>query len=174
MNRAGIALLAWLLGTGVAGAESPGPDSQMTVAMLAEVRQLRQDLQTAAATIQRAQIVMFRVQLQGALLGAARQKLEMASFSCNQAARQRQMTAAQIERTDADRRNAQNPAEQKANEDALAQLRAESETIAKQEQDCQAPRVEAETDFRNEEAKMNDLQDQLERLDKTLAGYGRK
>ena len=174
MNRAGIALLAWLLGTGVAGAESPGPDSQMTAAMLAEVRQLRQDLQNAAATIQRAQIVMFRVQLQGALLGAARQKLEMASFSCSQAARQRQMMAAQIERIETDRRNTQNPMEQKANDEALAQLRSESEALAKQEQDCQAPRAEADTEFHNEEAKMNDLQDQLERLDKTLAGYGRK
>lgn len=170
MNRAGIFFVAGVLGAVGAGAESPGVDSQM----LAEVRQLRQDLQMAASTIQRVQIVMFRLQVQGAALGAARQRLEMAGFSCSQAARQRQNMTAQFERTDADRRSAQNPTEQKADGELLSQLRSEIEASAKQEQECQVQQVEAETEFRNEEAKMNELQDQLERLDKALAGYGRK
>jgi chromosome segregation ATPase len=166
MNRAGICLVAGLLGAAGARAE----DS----AMLAEVRQLRQDLQTAAATIQRVQIVMFRLQLQGAALGVARQRVEMAGFSCNQAAQQRQNTTAQIERIEAARRNTQNPAEQKADEDALLQFRSEMEAIAKQEQECQVQQAESAAEFRSEEAKMNDLQEQLERLDRTLAGSGRK
>jgi len=170
MNRAGMWFVAGLLGAAVARAESPGADSQM----LAEVRQLRQDLQTAAATIQRVQIVMFRLQVQGAALGAARQRLEMAQFSCNQVPQRRQMTMAQIERTEAHRRNTQNPEEQKTDDQIVLQLRSQIEAIAQQEQECQVQQAESATEFRNEEAKMNELQEQLERLDKALACYGRK
>ncbi len=172
MNRAGICFVAGVLGAvGVgAGAESPGVDSQM----LAEVRQLRQDLQTAAAAIQRVQIVMFRLQVQGAALEGARQRLENARFACSQAPMQRQNAMSQMDEAQARKRNAQSPAEQRVAEAMLSQLNSQIEMAAKQEQECQAPRAEAETEFRNEEAKMNDLQDQLERLDKMLAGYGRK
>ena len=174
MNRAGMWFVAGLLGAAVAGAESPATESQMTVAMLAELRQLRQDLQTATATIQRVQIVMFRLQAQGTLVESARQRLETAQSICSQAPLGRQMTAMQIERTEAQRRSAQNPAEQRQAEEMLAQLRSQMEFAAKREQECQAPQAEAETEFRNEEAKMNELQERLERLDKTLADYGRK
>lgn len=170
MNRAGICFVAGVLGAAAAAAESPGMDSQM----LAEVRQLRVDLQTAAATIQRVQIVMFRLQVQGAALEGARQRMENARANCSLAPIQRQNMESQIERTEASRRSSQNPVEQKSAENLLAQLRSEIELLAKQEQECQAPRAEAEAEFRNEDAKMNELQDQLERLDKTLAGYGRK
>ncbi len=172
MIRAVICFLAACLGT--AAAESPGPDSQMTAAMLAEVRQLRQDLQTAAATIQRVQIVMFRLQVQGALLESARQRLETARFMCSQPPLQRQMATSQLEEAQARKRNAQGPAEQQAAAAMLSQLNSQIEMAAKQEQECQAPQAQAEADFRNEEVKMSELQEQLERLDKALAGYGRK
>jgi len=170
MNRAGICFIAGLLTAMSATAESPATDAQM----LAEVRQLRQDLRTAAATIQRVQIVMFRLQVQGAALEGARQRMENAHFACSQAPMQRQNAMSQLDEAQARKRNAQSPAEQRVAEAILSQLNSQIEMAAKQEQDCQAPRVEAETEVRNEEAKMNDLQDQLERLDKTLAGYGRK
>ena len=34
--------------------------------------------------------------------------------------------------------------------------------------------ADAEAQFRNDEGKMNDLQDRLDRLDKVLASYGQK
>ena len=43
-------------------AQTPSSDSPVLQALLTEIRQLRQDLQTTAAAIQRVQIVMFRVQ----------------------------------------------------------------------------------------------------------------
>jgi chromosome segregation ATPase len=159
-----------LLGAALAGAEGPGADSQM----LAEVRQLRQDLQTAAATIQRVQIVMFRLQVQGAVLEGARQRLETARSWCSQAPLQRQMALSQMDEAQARKRNAQNPTEQQSAEALLTLLNSQIEMAAKQEQDCQAPRAEAENEFRNEDAKMNELQEQLDRLDKALAGDGRK
>jgi len=45
-------------------AQAPASDPSLTQAMLAEIRQLRSHLQTTAATIQRVNIVMFRIQTQ--------------------------------------------------------------------------------------------------------------
>jgi hypothetical protein len=40
--------------------------------------------------------------------------------------------------------------------------------------DCQGNQVDAEIQVRVEQAKMSELQDQLDKLDKILAGDGRK
>ena len=60
MNRAAIWFVAGVLGAVGVGAESPGADSQM----LAEVRQLRQDLQR-----RRLRFNAFRCDVPGVLLG---------------------------------------------------------------------------------------------------------
>jgi len=64
--------------------------------------------------------------------------------------------------------NAQNPAERKRQEDLLAKFRAELESQENSEQQSQARESEAEQDLRAEQAKLNALQDQLDRLDKSL------
>ena len=162
------------LSTAVAAAgENPAPEPQMTLAMLAEVRQLRQDLQAAAATIQRVQIVLFRLQVQGRLLENAKQSLEQAHIQCSRVPREREMMRAQIERAEFRRRNAQNPEERRGAEELISQLNAQIMELANEERDCQVQQAEAETQFRNEDAKMADLQDQLERLDRFLAGSGK-
>jgi len=155
-------------------AESPAPDSQMTLAMLAEVRQLRRDLQAATATIQRVQIVMFRLQVQGGLLENAKQRLEQARNICNQILGEREMMRAQIDQAEISRRNAQNPGEQRAAEGMVSRINAQIARLANRERECQVQQPEAETQFRNEDAKMADLQDQLERLDRVLGGNSRK
>jgi hypothetical protein len=94
--------------------------------MLTEIRQLRHDLQTTAATIQRVQIVMYRLQAEAALMDRATQRLDQARAGCSQGQMQRKRLAAQIE--------------------------------------------QAETQFRVEQATMNDLQAQLDKLDRLLAG----
>ena len=71
-----------LLGTTEAEAETPAPDSQMTLALLAEIRQLRLDLQGAAATIQRVQIGMYRLSTQSAQLERAKERREQAHNTC--------------------------------------------------------------------------------------------
>ena len=163
-----------LLETTEAKAETPAPDSQMTLALLAEIRQLRVDMQTAAATIQRVQIGMFRLQIQGAQFARAKERLEQAGFACKQAQSQRQSTRAEIEQAEVSKRNAQNVADREAAEQRLSMLQRESEMWAKREQECQVEQADAEAQFRTEEGKMNELQDRLDRLDRVLASYGQK
>jgi len=78
-------LICWagllLIATGVVAQTAP-PDSQLTQAVLSEVRQLRQDLQSTAAIIQRVQIVVYRIQAQEGQLVRAMQRLETARNIC--------------------------------------------------------------------------------------------
>ena len=155
-------------------AQSASADSQMTQAMLAEVHQLRQDLQSAAATIQRVQIAMYRLQAQAALLDRATQRLEQARAGCTGTQWQRKTVITEIEQAEARKRNSHSSSDQSAAEVQLSQLKSSLEQLASQEQQCQIEQADAETQFQAEQAKMNDLQDQLDKLDKGLAGYGRK
>jgi hypothetical protein len=157
-----------------AAAQSAPPDSQLNQAMLVEVRQLRQDLQSAAATIQRVQIAVYRIQTETALLDRATQRVEQARASCTGTERERKMLTIQIEQLDARRRNSQSSADQNAVEEQLSQFRSSLGQVASDERQCQVEQVDAEAQFRAEQAKMNELQDQLEKLDKALSVYGRR
>ena len=170
--RLKLACLAILLLKTTATAQSASPD--LSQAMLAEVRQLRQDLQSAAATIQRVQIAMYRIQAESTLLDRAMQRLDQARAACTGTEWQRKMFTTQIEQADARKRNSQSSSDKNAAEEQLSGLKSSLDQLASQEQQCQVEQVDAEAQFRAEQAKMNDLQDQLEKLDKALSGYGRR
>jgi len=159
--------------TGVIAQTAPS-DTQMTQAVLAEIRQLRQDLQATAAIIQRVQIVVYRIRTQENLLDRATQRLETARNICTGSEMQRKHFATQIERTEVAKRNAQNTSDRQAAEEMLANLKSTAEMFASEMGDCQRDQVEAEIQLRAEQAKMSELQDQLEKLDKVLAGDGRR
>ena len=162
----------FVLMAAAAAAQAPSPDSQATQTLLAEVRQLRQDLYAAATTIQRVQIVMYRLQAEGAELNRATQRLDEARGKCSQAQMQRKWLATQIQQTEGRRRDSQNAAEQKAAEVMLVHLRSNEEALIGEEQQCRPEEIDVEAHLRAEQAKMNDLQDKLDKLDKALAGYG--
>src|SRR6516225_8577530 len=147
-------------------AQNQSADAPLTQALLTEIRQLRHDLQTTAATIQRVQIVMYRLQAESALMDRAMQRLDQARAACSQGQMQRKRLAAQIEQAETRKRNAQSLSDQKAAEVMLSNLKASDEMWAGQEQECQIEQTEAETEFRAEQAKMNDLQAQLDKLDR--------
>jgi hypothetical protein len=162
--------LVLALAEATAFAETGSEESKM----LSEVCQLRQDLQAAAATIQRVQIAMYRLQIEASQLDRATQRLEQARAACTGGQSQKKMTDWQIEQAEGRRRNAQSVSDRNAAEELLTQLRASAEQLASQEQQCQIEEAEAQTQFQAEQAKMNGLQDQLEKLDKVLAGVGTK
>lgn len=155
-------------------AQTAPSDSQVTQAVLSEIRQLRQDLQATAAIIQRVQIVVYRIQAQESLLTRATERLETARNICKGSEMQRKHFTTQIERAEAAKRNAQNPSDRQAAEQMLADLKSSAEMFASEASDCQRNQVDAEIQVRTEQAKMSELQDQLDRLDKILAGDGRR
>lgn len=174
MRRILICFAGLLFRTTGAVADTAPLDSQMTLAVLSEIRGLRQDLQATAATIQRIQIVLYRIQAQENQLDRATLRLETARDTCKGAERQSKEFTTQIERIEAAKRSIQNQSERQASEEMLANLKSSAEMFAAEMRDCQANQLEAEIHFRAEQAKMSELQDRLDKLDQVLAGDGRK
>jgi uncharacterized phage infection (PIP) family protein YhgE len=166
-----VALIVLLL-PGVANSQTPPapPDSPVTQALLTEIRQLRQDLQFTASTIQRVQIAMFRLQAESTVLNAATQRADNVRERCEQVRTQRKGIAMQIEQDVARMRDSGNPVAQKTAEQQAVWLKTTSDELATAEGECAASQVEVENQLRAEQAKMSDLQDQLDKLDKSLAG----
>jgi hypothetical protein len=174
MRRILICFAGLLLRTTGVVADTTPSDSQVTQAVLTEIRQLRQDLQATAAIIQRVQIVLYRIQAQENQLDRSTQRLETARDVCKGTEMQRKQFKTQIEQIESAKRNAQNASDRQAAEEMLARLRSSAEMFASEARDCQANQVDAEIQVRTEQSKMSELQDQLERLDKVLAGDGRR
>jgi hypothetical protein len=167
-------LLMFLFAASVAVAQTSPTDSQLTQTLLSEVRQLRSDLQSSAATIQRVQIVMYRLQSEANMLDRAMQRFEQARGACMQAEEQQKMFADQIADAEEQARDSRNSANQQTSQNMLTRLKATQERFARQEQECQIERGAAENQLKIEQAKMSDLEAQLEKLDRILAGYAQK
>jgi hypothetical protein len=151
-------------------AQNSSADAQLTQILINEIRQLRQDLQTTAATIQRVQIVMYRLQAQTTLMARATQRLDEAHRHCTDVQNQRKMMARELNLVEERQRTSQNPQEQKTMEETISRIKGQAEFFANEEQQCQVRESEADTQYRAERAKLSELEDTLEKLDKILAG----
>jgi chromosome segregation ATPase len=167
------AFLLSLFTAAICLSQTQSQDTQVTQALLTEIRLLRQDLQATAATIQRVQLVMFRMQTAAAALNRATQRLDEARNRCNFVQPQRKMLTVQIEQAENRQRTAQGGIDTWAGEE-VARLKGNLEMLAVQEQQCQSALLDADSQFRAEQAKMNELQDQFDKFDRALAEITRK
>ena len=168
MRLASVFAGIFLSSAAAACAQTGAADSPIAQALLTEIRALRQDLQTTAVTIQRVQIVVYRLQRESAELDRATERRDETRNRCDQAQLQHKNLAAQIEQAEAESQDPHDPLKQKSAQDRLVSWKQQLEMWSDQEQQCQTEQVEVETRLRAEQAKMGDLQDQLDRLDKLL------
>ena len=143
-------------------------------ALLNEVHQLRVDLQTTAVTMQRVQIVLYRLQSQTSLVTRTSSQLDQARSQLGFTQTQKKTMTAQVQQMEESQRNSQDPAERKRLQDALTQVKMNLDRVTAEEQRFQSMQIDAETQWRAEQAKLADLQDQLDRLDKVLDSFTRK
>jgi hypothetical protein len=149
-------------------------DNQPLQALLNEVHQLRVDLQTTAVTMQRVQIVLYRLQSQTSLVTRTSSQLDQARSQLGFTQTQKKTMTAQVQQMEESQRNSQDPAERKRLQDALTQVKMNLDRVTAEEQRFQSMQIDAETQWRAEQAKLADLQDQLDRLDKVLDSFTRK
>ena len=175
MNRPAFFGLFVLLSSGACFGQSPQGDSRTLQALLSEVRQLRQDLQTTTLAAQRTQILIHRLQGQEAAVARASQRLEEAREMLSGAQSERKQLAAEIKQHEEFIRNTENaPAQRKEFESRLPEDKARLESFENQEQQQQTREIEAEQQLRAEESRLSDLRDQLDRLDKSLEDASRR
>jgi DNA repair exonuclease SbcCD ATPase subunit len=143
-------------------------DSQTLQALLSEVRQMRQDLHATTVAVQRAQILVFRVQAQEAAVARALQRLDAARSKLEQVQAQRRELAHGVRQLEEALERLENPVEKKQVEDSLPHTKERLENATNQEQEAQAREAEASEQLRLEQARLDELHGQLDRLDKAL------
>jgi valyl-tRNA synthetase len=157
-----------------AAAFAQTPDAQGLQALVNEIRQLRVDMQTTTLTTQRVQIVLYRLQSQTALVTRANSHLEELRSSLSNAQSDHKNASLRVQQLENTVHTLADNAERKHVEDALAGMKFEAERFAADEQRIQERMIDAETQYRTEQAKLAGLQDQLDRLDKVLDSLTRK
>jgi hypothetical protein len=143
-------------------------DPRTLQALIEEVRSLRRDLQTTSATVQRMQILLYRVRNQMEVVSQARQRHDQAQAMLAQSRNQREYALNQIKEQQAMLENTQDSERRKELEQAME---ATKQWIARADQfesDAQMKESDSANDFRLEQGKLNELQEQLDRLDRKL------
>jgi chromosome segregation ATPase len=173
MHRSWFLALGLLLASPAAFGQASSTEPQTLQALLAEVRQLRQDLRAATATSQRVQILLHRLQGQEAVVARMERRVDDAHSNLVQTQFTVKRLAAELKLREDMQSNTQNPAERRDLEEMVPRLKAELESLRNAEQQQQAREAEAEQDLRSEQAKLTALQGQLDILDKSLESANR-
>lgn len=168
MLRTTYLVLALLLFSPCSFAQTTPAESQTLLALLAEVHQLRQDLQTAATAARRAQILIYRLYAQEAAVERASQRFDEAKSALDQFQSQEKWQTLQIKEYEERRDRAENPAQRKQWDDAISNLKSQMDAWAAQEQEAQAKEIELEQQLRSEQAKLDQLQAELDQLDRAV------
>jgi hypothetical protein len=175
MNRLPLLTVGLLLFSIAGFGQATAGDSQTLQALLTEVRQLRQDLRTTTVAAQRSQILMYRLQGQEAAVLRASHRLDEAREMLARTREDRKLVAGNIKQNEEFASNSENsPTQRKSVENSLAEFKERLESLESDEQQRQSREIEAEQQLRTEEARLSDLRNQLDRLDKTLESAARR
>jgi chromosome segregation ATPase len=168
-----IAIAAILCGTTTGLCQTPPNDPDTLRALLAEVHQLRQNIEGAVIASQRVQIALYSLQMQGTVVARAEQRLDDARNKCSVASADQAHMTADVERLESVlNAGTLAAAETKDLQSHLTEIKVRIEAQAVQVQTCQAAEAEASSQLRNAQAKLVDLQNRIELLDKTLEKLG--
>ena len=169
MHRSCLLIPVFLLIPAPIYGQSSSTDSQTLQALLAEVRQLHHDLQTTTIAAQRAQILLYRLQGQEALVARASQRLDDARAKLAEVQSNRTKLTSDIKKyEDLVGQAGTSSTDRKQIEDLLPQRKAKLASLENEEQQRQTREIEAEDELRAGRAKLSELQDQLDQLQKTL------
>jgi len=168
MRRPALVVLGLLLFSSTALGQTTPTESPTLLALLAEVRQLRQDLQTSAIAARKAQILIYRLHVQEEAVAHASQRLEEAKSSIEQLRARRKYQEIQIKQYESMKDRSENESQRKQFEDAITQLKAQMEAFVSEEQEAQMKEMDLEQQSRTEQAKLGQLQDELDRLDQAV------
>ena len=168
MLRPSVLALSLLLFSSPGLGQTTPTESPTLQALLAEIRQLRQDLQTSAIAARRAQILIYRLHVQEAAVAHATQRLDEAKSSIEQLRASRKYQEVQIKQYESIKDRAENAAQRQQFEDTITELKAQMEASVSEEQEAHMRETELEQLSRIEQAKLDQLQDELDRLDRAV------
>jgi chromosome segregation ATPase len=168
MLRATFLFLSLVSFSSSASSQTVEPQTRAMEAVLSEIRQLRQDLQSAAVSARKAQIVIYRLHVQAALVQRATERLENVKNELAQLESERKYLTEQIKHLEEMKDRAETEQQRKQFEDYIIGPKSNLEAAVPREQELQAKQIELEADLRTEQAKWDRLQDELDRLENAL------
>lgn len=157
-----------------AAAQNPSSTVEALQAILAEIHQLRQDLQSTTVTAQRVQILLYRMQLQQGATSRALTRADEIRVKLASAEEARARNAKDAEAIQECVNTATDPNKVKECQTALAEKKRSIEIWQSEEQQWQPKDAEAQSQLRAEQAKLDQLQETLDRLDKALAAIAKQ
>jgi chromosome segregation ATPase len=172
MLRPSVLALSLLLFSSPALGQAAPAECPLLQALLAEIRQLRQDLQTSAIAARRAQILIYRLHVQEAAVAHASQRLDEAKSSIEQLQEGRKYQEMRIKQFESMRDRAESAAQRQQFDDAVTELKAQMEASVREEQEARMKETELEQQSRIEQAKLDQLQGELDRLDQAVINAG--
>jgi len=169
VHRSWIVVVCLLFISAAGLGQSTSNDSQGMQALVAEVRQLRKDLQATNGHALKAQILLYRLQIQEATVGRVAQHLNDLRSQLAQTQGHRRDVAATLKREEESLDNTEiSPADPKQIQREISAKKSELENLAAEEQQRQSAEMEAEEQLRTEQAKLGGLEDRVDRLEKEL------
>ncbi len=144
------------------------PDSRTLQSILEEVQKLRQDFRTSAASIQHAQLLLYRMRLQMDAVSRATERLEEARRELTQFKFQRDQGNSRLKYMEDQLNRSQDSAARTQLEEEISQVKQWQEQWSSRESEAQAKEAECASQVRLEEAKLDDLQRQFDSLDRRL------
>jgi chromosome segregation ATPase len=170
MIRNAVALVLFAVSSGVCQT-SEKPD--VIQSLLAEVHQLRQDIEAMTVASQRVQIALYSLQMQDAAVARETLRFDGIHNKCSVAESERQKLAsdAQAEETEL-ASGTLSPDRAKQAQAILSELKHQVESKSAEAQSCQATEAEASSRLRSEQATLSNLQERIQRLDKALEKLG--
>ena len=149
--------------------QAASSDSQTLRALLEEVRQLRHDLQSSTAMAQRAQIALYRLQRQDEAVARAGRRLDDAHLRVAESESGKNKKLTEIQEAKAQTERNSDPNAQAGFEQVvLPHLKSQLQMLEKQEQEARAEESAAEQQLRDEQTKLDALNDTLDRLNNAL------
>src|SRR5215467_1065248 len=169
MHRSWLVLLSLFVVSALGFGQAASNDSQGMEALVAEVRQLRKDLQASNGNALKAQVLLFRLQVQETTVARVSQQLNEARGKLADTQRHRTAIFERLKRLQDALDNTEiSPADRKQIQYEVSASKAELENLATEEQQRQTAELQAEEQLRTEQAKLNELEDRVDRLEKDL------
>jgi chromosome segregation ATPase len=169
MIRSVVLAVGSLLLSSVAVSQSPTcPEAETMQSLLTEVRQLRQDLQTVSVAARKAQILIYRLYIQEAIVQRVSENLNNTKTALDGMRMSREYQTEQIKRYEEAKESSDEPTYRKQMDDMIAHVKSRLEAGNSVEQEMQAKAMELEEELRSERAKLEQEQAKLDELDNAL------
>lgn len=173
MQRICFLILSFLFFSTPVFGQSSATDSQTLKDLLTEVRLLRRELHITTVAAQRAQVLTYRAQVQEFVVQGLQARVKNARSSLVEIRSEQESRAESIKQIEQMKDQAETPtAEQKRLEESLTQIKGRFEANSSREQEAQAELTDAEDQLKIEQAKLESLQEQMDRLEKSLDNVG--